>query len=383
VNQDGGIILAKDGKAQIRFRSNGSKRLLFKPVLKSFEPAHEDLTGSICHYQTVNNEVVFLTKLPSQGKYRLDVFAKDIESDSNAQNGSKTERTRNRGQQKAGERGALTERPSKPVNEDPSFEHICSYLIKSDCGFFDLAPYPPLDNDYVQTGDLTPFVDTKRGKKSSSANAADPRLTSQSHPEAVIDPYDKGQLNVKLTADREAELKARMTRYYQQDGDEEDVSEYVYMQRNKRDVDVLAQFPKIGFYKLSLTTGDERIVHQYLINAVNPDVKCSAFARPGEAWRNGFELIQPRSGLLEANKKVAFKMRVPGARRVHADWKNGQTKQELTSNKKEPDLWEGEVQTDPQGGDDLRIFADGDDLLLTYKVQISLHVDVSIAFLRL
>ena len=37
---------------------------------------------------------------------------------------------------------------------DGTFENIANYLIKSDCGFFDLAPYPPLNNRYAQTGDL-------------------------------------------------------------------------------------------------------------------------------------------------------------------------------------------------------------------------------------
>ena len=102
----------------------------------------------------------------------------------------------------------MTERAATmDLDDDPSFENICNYLIKSDCGFFDLAPYPPVDNNFAQTGDLTPWLNVDgRGKVS------EVRLTSKSHHEAVIDPYNKGQLTLNLTADREVELKSRMIR---------------------------------------------------------------------------------------------------------------------------------------------------------------------------
>jgi len=71
LNHDGGIIIAKDGKAQIRLHLKGPNRLIFKPKLKNFESPHEDLRESICYYQTPDNNVVFLMKLPQRDNMLL------------------------------------------------------------------------------------------------------------------------------------------------------------------------------------------------------------------------------------------------------------------------------------------------------------------------
>lgn len=356
VNHSGGIIIAKDGKAEIRLNSNQPNRLLFKPVLRSFESPHEDLTDSICHYQTSKKDVVFLTKLPHKGKYTLELFVKDLNkiAKPKGSDGKKDAKSPSRSRDKgfSGEQD----------DGDPSFENICNYLIKADCGFFDLAPYPPLDNEFVQTGDLTPWTNISSKQKS-------PHLTARSHPEAVIDPYNEGQMAVTLTADQEAELKASMIRFYQHENEEEDCSDYVYLQRVKRNYEAMLIFPKVGFYKMSLLTQDDRIVHQYLINAVNPDTKSMPFPVPGSNWKNEYQLTQPRAGLLEAGKDVPFLVRVPGAKTVHAEWNDGRDREQLTARSKDPSLWEGNVKTDPRGGGDLKIIADGDDTLLTYKVK--------------
>jgi len=298
-------------------------------------------------------------KLPHQGKYTLELFVKDIDNAKKRETGHKSlkisprtwnvEEKNKRNDLKSNNNGFLTEGVDGG-EEDSSFENICNYLIKSDCGFFDLAPYPPLDNSFAQTGDLTPWIDIEKHIK-----ANDPRLMSTSHTEAVIDPYNEGQLTVHLTADHEADFRTRMVRYYQHEGEKEDCTQYVYLQRNKLAVTAIINFPKVGFYKLSLLSKDKegRVIHQYLINAVHPDTACSPFPVPGTSHRNDIDVIQPRVGLQEANKKIAFKVRAPGAKNVHVEWNNGETKQELTSSKKDPSLWEGNVLTDPRGGGEM------------------------------
>jgi len=79
---------------------------------------------------------------------------------------------------------------------------ICNYLIKSDVGCSDLAPYPPLNNVYGQTGDVTELNDDD-----------DLCLLPDTHTESVIDPYESGRMTIVMQASRapDTELRAEMT----------------------------------------------------------------------------------------------------------------------------------------------------------------------------
>ena len=128
-------------------------------------------------------------------------------------------------------------------------------------------------------------------------------------------------------------------------------------------------FPKVGFYKLSLTSGDQ-LVHQYLVNVIEPDTTCRPFPKHGGGWRSEYQLLGTTTGNLEADRKYVIKAQVGDAKNVRGVFDDGQ---EVKFAKNADDEWESEIHTDPRGGGHLRILMDhataGKDVpLLVYNV---------------
>ena len=91
-------------------------------------------------------------------------------------------------------------------------------------------------------------------------------------------------------------------RYYRRDGEEDDCSDYVLMRRDDLTYTLDASFPKVGFYKLSLLSGDQ-LLHQYLINVIEPDTTCGPYPTTARGWRSDYELRGCKTGNLEADRK--------------------------------------------------------------------------------
>jgi len=68
LNNDGGIIYAKDGRAEVRWRMNGDQQLTFQNRLKNPSQPKENLNSCIRHYKT-EQDAVFLMKLPHKGTH--------------------------------------------------------------------------------------------------------------------------------------------------------------------------------------------------------------------------------------------------------------------------------------------------------------------------
>jgi len=370
VQQDGGIIYAEDGRAMVAFRSNDPKRVRFRYFLKSFEEPNEDLRECICHYKSGGELITFLMKLPHKGKYTLEMYAKVCERGRKKKKGNqKQKKGKSKEKDKKKEKNQKNSKETKGSSRknqasddeddnDESYESICNYLIKSDVGCSDLAPYPPLNNVYSQTGDVTELNDD------------DLLLTPETH-EAVIDPYESGKMTLVMHASKqpEADLRADMMRYYNREGEEEDCSDYVMMRREDLTYTIDMLFPKVGFYKLSLTSG-ERLVHQYLINVIEPDTTCGPYPTHCSGWRSEYEVRGTTTGNLEADRKYLIQARVGDAKNVRGVFDDGQ---ELTFVKNSDEEWQAEVHTDPRGGGHLRILMDhakaGNDVpLLIYNV---------------
>jgi len=320
-------------------------------------------------------------KLPHEGKYTLEMYAKVCDRTRKKKRGSQKQKNASKSKSKSKEKDKKKDKNQKNSKEtkesktkkqamsddddDETYESICNYLIKSDVGCYDLAPYPPLDNVYGQTGDVTELNDD------------DLCLTPDSHLESVIDPYELGQMTIVLYANKQptTELRAEMTRYYRHDDDgDEDSSNYVMMYRDQLKYTLDLHFPKVGFYKLSLTSGDN-LVHQYLINVIEPDTKCSPYPTRGPGWRDEFQLLGTKTAYLEADRRFLLRLKAAGANNVRAVFDDGQ---QVEFTQKNDDQWETEVHTDPRGGGQLRILMDdqrsatNDVLLVTYKVSCSL-----------
>ena len=146
--QDGGIIFAKDGRARVAFRSNDPKRIRFRYALKSFEEPAEDLRECICFYKT-GDLIIFLMKLPHEGKYTLEMYAKVCERGRKKKRTSqKQKNSKKKGKDKDKEKDKKKEKNSKNAKEtkgasrknqlsddddddddEESYESICNYLI--------------------------------------------------------------------------------------------------------------------------------------------------------------------------------------------------------------------------------------------------------------
>jgi len=374
--QDGGIIYAKDGRAIVAFRSNDPKRIRFQYTLKSFEQPTEDLRECICFYKT-GDLIMFLMKLPHEGKYTLEMYAKVCERGRKKKKPSKKQsnsKRKSKDKEKEKDKDKKKEKNSKNVKEtkgssrrnaesddddddEESYESICNYLIKSDVGCYDLAPYPPLNNIYGQTGDVTELNDDGLC------------LTPESHADAVIDPYESGDMQIVMRANKDADdVRAEMVRYYRRDDEEEDSCDYVMMHKDQLTYTLDLLFPKVGFYKLTLSSGS-RLLHQYLINVIQPDTTCGPYPAQGPGWRTDYQVRGTRTANLEADRTFLIQVRAADARKVKGVFDDGK-EVEFT---KKGDEWEEEIHTDPRGGGHLRIMMEdertgNDVLLLTYNV---------------
>ena len=365
--QDGGIIYAQDGRTVVAFRSNDPKRIRFRYWLKSFEEPQEDLRDCICFYKS-GDLIRFLLKLPHKGKYTLEMYAKAVDRNHTKKKATKKhkkgkdkDKKKEKGSKKDTKGNNRKNQASDDEDDDDvsTYQSICNYLIKSDVGCYDLAPYPPLNNVYGQTGDVSELNDDELC------------LTSDSHPQTVIDPHNAGAMSIAMRANKEpAEpLRAEMIRYYRHDDEEEESSNYVMMQKDELSYKIDLLFPKVGFYKLSLLSGDA-LVHQYLINVIKPDTACSPYPSQGTGWRSEYELRGTTTYNLEADRRVNIIVKAEDAKRVRAVFDDGQ---EMEFTKNRDGEWEGEVHTDPRGGGKLRVIMEQertgkDVLLLTYNV---------------
>lgn len=317
VDVEGGILIAKDGKATATFTTNGSKNLLFQTKLKSSDNVGEQLDDCVRHFRT-SNDVTFLMKLPRRGRFVFMIYAMD-------------------------------------PHKDKAFRNVCNYIVRSDQGCYDLAPYPPSDNKYGRTGDQ-------------SVKSTDLRLAAQSPKEAVIDPLNKGELNVVLTAETDTELHAEMKRYFQLER-EIDCSQFVLCHQTRKEFHVQMNFPKVGFYKLNVLS-QKKIVYQYLINVQKPNAKCPPFPTSTPNWKSQYEIIEPKNGLLGTNQKIHFKVRVPDAKIVSVEM--GGFSKDLNCKKKTPDVWEGDFVTPRESGklqilSSKEIAKERQQLLMVYK----------------
>jgi len=308
-------------------------------------------------------------KLPHKGKYTLEMYAKLHERGRKKKKASQKKK-KSKDKDKKKEKNSKGSNKKNQVSDDEeeddddSYESICNYLIKSDVGCSDLAPYPPLNNIYGQTGDVTELNDD------------DLCLTPVSHRHSVIDPHETGDLTIVMQANKDpGNLRAEMVRYYRHEGEEEDSSNFIMMQKDDLTYTLDLLFPKVGFYKLSLTS-ENRLVHQYLINVIEPDTNRGPFPTQGPGWCNDYQLRGTKTGNLEADRKFLLQAKVADARNVRAVFDDGQAV-EFTKNN--DDEWETEVHTDPRGGGQLQVVMEDqrtgkDVLLLTYNVSVLAYI---------
>nr|XP_023678070.1 kyphoscoliosis peptidase-like isoform X1 [Paramormyrops kingsleyae] len=102
---------------------------------------------------------------------------------------------------------------------------------------------------------------------------------------------------------------------------------HTFMSRTVDRVKFQVQIPRPGLYQLCIY-GKERTmagsfsnVCNYLISCTNPKVSWPVFPLKYTTWQEHYELVEPLSGVLPANRTIRFKMRVPGVSQVSVQGK--------------------------------------------------------------
>ena len=316
VNHDGGLIIAEDGQAEMAFKMTLAKYMQFKYTLESDDIDQQTLNNYVIHY-VIDGEVYFLAKLPTYGKYVFKLFAKD-------------------------------------TRHHTDFQHVSNYLITSDMGCADQKEFPKSESGQVGLMDDSGGV----------------TITPVSHRRPLITCKNKGEVDITMSTERDAEISAHLIR--DDKGNADDFSNHVFIERDGKDFTLNVTFPKVGMYLLTVfarpagrSDDDERATSfKYVINVKQPKWQCTPFPRPLE-WDNEFRLIEPKNANLEPDKEVHFAVIVPGATQVYLD--NAQ-KSALAS--KGQDRWEGDVI--PSSGDaELKVcgvFEENNKSLLAYQV---------------
>ena len=316
VNHDGGLIIAEDGQAEMAFKMTLAKYMQFKYTLESDDIDQQALNNYVIHY-VIDGEVYFLAKLPEFGKYVFKLFAKD-------------------------------------TRRHTDFQHVSNYLITSDMGSADQKEFPKSDTGQVGLMD----------------DSGEVTITPVSHQRPLIACKNKGEVDITMSTDRDAEISAHLIR--DDKGNAADFSNHVFIERDGKDFTLNVTFPKVGMYLLTVfarpaggSDDDETATSfKYVINVKQPKEQCTPFPRPLE-WNNEFRLIEPRNANLEPDKEVHFAVIVPGATQVYLD----NAKNSALASKGQ-DRWEGDVI--PSSGDaELKVygvFEEDNKSLLEYQV---------------
>ena len=361
---DGGVVRSDDGKVRVRLRISGgggsgggggdgrtsTELLQFRQEIRSPQHPGKDFNDAVCHYKTSGGDVTFLARLLHPGRYNFRLF---VEKPMPA---AKKKKSTAAGGGKAAS----------------VFEAICNYLVVVEYGCANMIVYPPFDNKFNQTGDSNGIA----------------CLAPVTHRDAVIDPLDDdgcgsgsgGELSLVMrVVDGDAsKMRIQLLRFVTYDVDEDDLSIYALLQRNERQLRVQVFFPKTGFYKLNIVArnegiGKKEIVYQYLVNVERSIDVARAVPFPAanaSAWRNEYEIIRPRGGLLVAGLKAHFKLRIPDVASTLVAEVKGEVAAKFAASA--DGLWECEVLTDHEdGGRELKIVKDGSTTLLTYQVRVS------------
>lgn len=326
VENTGGIVIAENGQAVLRFRRLTRKVMLYQHQVWSEEVKKEDMKNNIRCYVT-DDEVTVLVDLPKAGQYVYQLNGKDVT----------TKETLNLG----------------------------NFIIQADRGVAEIYPYPRSDGPEQQVGDLV--------------LTGDRFLLPESHPKPIImwESSDELAIRVKIVKDVQFTASLRFCSEVQQ---ETDCSEYLLTEMSNGVLSYFMKFPKVGMYKLTIQADSQKI-YQYLIQV--KDVGTDSLAYP--KWNasnllDGFQLMEPRSRYQETDSTVKFRVRIVKAVSVTVSGETG-TQLEKVEN---TDIWEGTVVTGHEERD-LYVLLQTDEapepkLLLTYQVRI-LGSDLTLSYL--
>ncbi|NXD83111.1 KY peptidase, partial [Halcyon senegalensis] len=267
-----------------------------RPLLATYELVNKDLDAALskkCLAAQAEEEKLSCHILcPFQGSYRLSVFVKDL--------------------------GGI------------AFRNVANFLIR--------CLTPVNQNELFPSG-----LSMHCGSGISSSNYG---LSNPSHPAPIIT-TKLGKCNITFHAPADVEVTASLSKD-KVVGAKYPLERYVLVTHLRTKVSVCVVLPESGIYKVGLygrRKDQEDFVHicDYVIRCFS-DPCWPPFPRVYSLWRRGCVLLEPRTGMLQEQSWVRFRVKVPKAYQAVV---LGQEKTVLQQTPKA--VWEGDVFTGAVG----------------------------------
>ncbi|XP_030048414.1 kyphoscoliosis peptidase-like [Microcaecilia unicolor] len=287
-NYSSDLIFTDTGKLILTFETS-------QPLLAMYELGHPDLNDTLSKKclvsQTEEEKLTCHILCPFLGYYRLSVFVKNL--------------------------------------EEEKFKNAANILIHS--------------SGTINQNELFPQVSTHCGP---GLNSKRKGLCNPSHSTPIIK-TNQGKCNITFNVTADLEVTAILSKDHIRNN-MYPMERYILLTQLKHKITVSVLLPESGLYKVGFFTKgreEKEFVHvcDYVIQCFsNP--KWLPFPKAYSIWRKGCILLQPRSGLLQGEKWVKFRLKIPEAKRVLVI---GTSNTELRPTKNK--IWEGDVFTGPTG----------------------------------
>ncbi|WAR00681.1 HIL-like protein [Mya arenaria] len=286
ITHDTGEVPAEDGKAEVRFGM--TKPVEFKHKLVTTDD--QELPHRVIH-RVENEEAVFNIRVPDEGEYAFNVYAKE-----------------------AGAHG--------------EFPNVCNYLLKCDEEPDDKQAFPDVAGD--QLGPTAAF--RQLGMQNVSLM-----------PALMLAPVT-GEVTLQFKLSRPAVFLPELL-LHNEDGSKTDFSEYTMWDILGGVATFYITIPRVGMYSMAIRAKPSVDAEHFtpifhsIIDAIIPKKQCLPCPQQSIDWPAECHVVKPLTGVIAARELVHFEIDFPKATELVATSGNGSKLLKKNAN----GLWEGEV----------------------------------------
>jgi len=315
ITHDTGEVATEDGKAEVRFGL--TKPVEFKHKLVTTDD--QELPHRVIH-RVENQEAVFNIRVPEEGEYALNVYAKE-----------------------EGQHG--------------EFPNVCNYLLKCEEEPEDKQAFPDVAGDML--GPTEAF--RQLGMQNISLM-----------PALMLAPVT-GDVTLQFKVSKTAVFIPELL-LHNDDGSKTDFSEYTMWDVIGGVATFYVTVPRVGMFSLAIRAKPSVEAEHFtpifhsIIDAIIPKKQCLPCPQQSIDWPADCHVVKPLTGVLAAREMVHFAIDFPKAAELVATSGNGSKLLKRNAS----GLWEGEVLA---GNEDSVVtisvrYSDVDDYhyFLTYKV---------------
>lgn len=287
ITHDTGEVPAEDGKAEVRFGLK--KDVEFKHKLLTGDD--QELPNRVIH-RVENQEAVFNIRVPQEGEYAFNVYAKET--------GAKGE-----------------------------FPNVCNYLLKCDEEPEDKQAFPEIGAEKL--GPTEAFE--KFGMKNISVM-----------PALMLAPVT-GEVILQFKLNRSSAVFIPELILQNEDGSKTDFSEYTMWDILNGIATFYITIPRVGMYSLAIRAKPNMQAENFtpvfhsIIDALIPKKQCLPCPQQSIDWPPECRVNRPITGVLPAREMIRFELDFPKAYELVATSGNGS--KPLRRNPQ--GHWEGEV----------------------------------------